>query len=307
MTLALTVNGRESIWLLADRRLSFTARAPRDDARKVMFLETLDGVAILGYAGLGATAFGTEPADWMSAVLRGRNLPLEQSLNVLAESMKRQFPRHLVSMPGDGGPTHNVIVTAFLGNETRLYTIDLAFAQDRKSYHFRYTRHVVGKSNPATARTPRLGIGGTGALYLIRDKKWIRNLLRLVRAYDLRQVSSYTVADFLASLNDEVHLGVSDRSVGPRCIVAWRNRKEGVHKGGGGHLFYTGTTRDASSPILPTIANGMDVSALCRVLMPHTIKTLDAMRSGEQVKDLDQDELKAEVARLPDQPDEKLR
>ena len=64
MTLVLTVNGRESIWLLADRRLSFKAHATRDNARKIMFLETKDGVAILGYAGLGATALGSEPSDW---------------------------------------------------------------------------------------------------------------------------------------------------------------------------------------------------------------------------------------------------
>lgn len=73
MTLVLTVTGRESVWLVADRRLSYIGNRYRDDARKVMFLDTTDGVAILGYAGLGTTALGTEPADWMSAVLRGRN------------------------------------------------------------------------------------------------------------------------------------------------------------------------------------------------------------------------------------------
>jgi hypothetical protein len=57
-----------------------------------MFLETTDGVAILGYAGLGATAGGTEPADWMAAVLRCRNFPLEQSLGILADAMKAQMP-----------------------------------------------------------------------------------------------------------------------------------------------------------------------------------------------------------------------
>jgi hypothetical protein len=88
VTLILTVNGRESIWMLADRRLSCKGRSPKDDARKVMLVETTDGVAILGYAGVGATALGTEPADWMAAVLRGRNLPLEQSLGVLARAMK---------------------------------------------------------------------------------------------------------------------------------------------------------------------------------------------------------------------------
>ena len=52
VTLVVTVNGPESIWLLADRRLSSARRPPKDDARNVMFLETTDGVAILGYAGL---------------------------------------------------------------------------------------------------------------------------------------------------------------------------------------------------------------------------------------------------------------
>jgi hypothetical protein len=82
-----------------------------------MILETTDGTALLGYAGLGATALGTEPSDWVKSVLRGRNLPLEQSLGVLTEAMKKQFPRHLVKLPGYGGPVHNVIVTAFLGDE----------------------------------------------------------------------------------------------------------------------------------------------------------------------------------------------
>ena len=50
--------------MLGDRRLSYQGRPPKEDGRKMMFLETTDGVAILGYAGLGATAKGTEPADW---------------------------------------------------------------------------------------------------------------------------------------------------------------------------------------------------------------------------------------------------
>ena len=62
MTLIVTVNGPESIWLLADRRLSFGGnRKPRDDAIKILALETTDGVALLGYAGLGLTVRETEP------------------------------------------------------------------------------------------------------------------------------------------------------------------------------------------------------------------------------------------------------
>src|ERR1700682_6331451 len=136
MTLILTVNGPESIWLLADRRLSYERRSPKDDARKVMFLETTDGVAILGYAGLGATRFGTGPADWMSAVLRSRKLPLERCLGVLADAMKKEFPRHMLQMPGREGPAHNLVVPAFIGEVPRLYTVDMAFAPDRRRYTF---------------------------------------------------------------------------------------------------------------------------------------------------------------------------
>jgi hypothetical protein len=59
VTLVLTVNGFDSIWLPADRRISYKDHAPKDDAGKVMFLDTTDGVAILGYAGLGATTLGS--------------------------------------------------------------------------------------------------------------------------------------------------------------------------------------------------------------------------------------------------------
>jgi hypothetical protein len=119
--------------------------------------------------------------------------------------------------------------------------------------------------------------------------------------------SSYAVADHLANLNNEVHLGIRDESVGPRCVVAWRHRKEGIHGGGGGHQFYTGTTRDTNSPSLPTIANGMDVQAIISATMPHMSKRLEAMLAGEPAKDLDEDAINRALARLPDEPNENLR
>jgi hypothetical protein len=81
MTLVLSVHSRDSLWLVVDRRLSYGARRPPiDDAVKVMNLETTDGVGLLAYAGLGATPRGTQPSEWMSAVLRGRGgLTFEQA------------------------------------------------------------------------------------------------------------------------------------------------------------------------------------------------------------------------------------
>jgi hypothetical protein len=306
MTLVLTINGPETIWLLADRRLSYQGRPPKDDARKLMFLETTDGLAILGYAGLGATAVGTEPADWMSAVLRGRSLTLEQSLGALADAMKKQLPRHIVQMPG--APAHNVFVPAFVGEQPRLYTIDLVFAPDRKSYQFRYTRHVVGIPPAVTARAPRLGLAGSGGHYLAaQDKRWMRDLLRVARAHDRGQVMALAVADQLAKVNNDVHAGIGDKSVGPRCIVAWRHRKGGGHKGGGGQQSYTGTARVAESSALPTIANGMDVQAIAGLMMPRFMKMFEDTRAGRETDAMNKDHINAELARLPDKPDEELR
>jgi hypothetical protein len=298
VTLILTVNGPETIWLLADRRLSYKGRPPKDDAHKVMFLETADAVAILGYAGLGATALGTEPADWMSAVLRGRNLPLEQSLGVLADAINRKFPGHVarLALPE---PAHNVIISAFLGGEARLYTITLVVAPDRKTYRFGYARHLGGRLEPLNTRPPRMTVSEDGGLYLDRNwsKQWRRNLLCVVSAHDRGRVTSRAVANHLAKLNNDVHRNVE--SVGPRCIVVWRHRVS-VHGRAGGHCFYTGTTEERSES-LATIVTGIDMQALCKMQLPIFQK---ARRTG---RPMDSADIKAGLARLPDKPDENLR
>lgn len=140
----------------------------------------------------------------------------------------------------------------------------------------------------------------------MRDKQRMRRVLRMVKANDRARVSTDRVAASLAALNYEVHLGVRDRSVGPRCIVAWRHRPNGAHKGGGGHQFYTGTVRDGDTPALPTIASGMDVNALIEAMAPISEKMFEAMREGKP-GDGFEDEINAALAGLPDEPDENLR
>jgi hypothetical protein len=65
VTLVLSVRNRDTVWMLADRRLSYSgsARRPIDDAIKIMSLETVDGVGLLPYSGLGATARGNAAID----------------------------------------------------------------------------------------------------------------------------------------------------------------------------------------------------------------------------------------------------
>ena len=88
-----------------------------------MRLETTDGVGLLAYAGLGATPRGTQPSDWMSAVLRGRGgQTFEQALGVLSAAATRELPRHLARMPSGA---HFIVIPAFVrGVGSRLYSID---------------------------------------------------------------------------------------------------------------------------------------------------------------------------------------
>src|SRR5205807_1650708 len=110
------------------------------------------------------------------------------------------------------------------------------------------------------------GVAGSGAVLLAKEMPWRRHLLRLVKAYDRRRVTAQTVADALAAVNHRVSLSLTDGTVGPKCIVAWRNRKTGVHKGGGGHQTYTGTAREQNIPSLPAIGTGMDTHALAEAV-----------------------------------------
>jgi hypothetical protein len=317
MTLIVAVTGSESIWLLADRRLSRRGCRPKDDARKIMFLETTDGVAILGYAGLGMTGNGAEPADWMSRVLRGRNLSLEQSLGVLAKAVQRQFPQHLNTMPVNDRQ-HFVVAPAFLRNEPRLYTIGLALAPDQTSYAVQYKCHWFRATPECPAKPNRLVTTGSGAFYLMqsdqmRDKR--DTLIRLVRASDRGKVSPGAVADHLATLNHDVHLAMPDHSVGHRCTVAWRSRRQGIHRGATGNKSYTGPEPDTPSspckPPLATISTGWDMvafgQALLRGPLTKMMKAMQAREAGEPCQWPDNADIEEAVASLSFEPDEDLR
>src|SRR5262249_27048017 len=112
------------------------------------------------------------------------------------------------------------------------------------------------------------GLVSSGAVILAREMPWRRHVLRLVKAYDRHRITAQTVADALAAVNHRVSLSLTDGTVGPKCIVAWKHRRTGVHKGGG-HQTYTGTARDRNTPSPPTIGNGMDIHALVEAMTPH--------------------------------------
>jgi hypothetical protein len=295
MTLIVTINGPETIWMLADRRLSQNGKTVRDNARKIMVLNTNDAVALIGYAGLGATSNGTEPADWMSAVLRGRNLPLEQSLRVLEQAAVRELPPHM-----NGVPMHAIMVPAFVGRVARLYSIQLLLGSNALTY--RLANHASLRPVP---RPPRIMVGGSGAAHLLKDVAGARTLLRIVRACDRLKVPAIAVADHLAKINFRVHK--IENTVGPDCIVLWRHRPGTAHKDNSGQQCYKGVSRHADNLTLPIISSGMDVTAFDAVMLPHVMDMFRAFQAGNQSAQLDKDAINRELANLPDAPDEKLR
>jgi hypothetical protein len=140
MTLVLSVQTSGSLWLVADRRLSRKGLPPTDDAVKIASIEATDGEAIVGYAGLGATALGNQPSDWIIGALRGRQHPLEETLGILADAMKREFLPHLRQFKEMRNRQHSFLVSAFVGGQPRVYTIDLV--EQQAGVFFRHTHTI---------------------------------------------------------------------------------------------------------------------------------------------------------------------
>jgi hypothetical protein len=306
MTFVLSVTSRYSMWAVADRRLSYgDGRPPDDNAVKIMVLETTDGRGLLAYAGLGATSIGTQPSEWMSAVLRGRGgMTFEQSLGVLAAAATRELPKHLGGLKS---PAHFIIVPAFIrGVGARLYTIDNVIDPKTRQHWARFVSHQ--RTNLPGSPSSRIGLEGSGGHHFYRKGgAWPRELLSLVKAHDHGRISDYAVADRLAELSYEAHENVPD-TVGPRSIVVWRrspDAPQGVPAAG--HQFYTGVDRDRNNLAIPTISTGTDVQALAQILMNQLQRGLAQPGHVPRALEIDKDELNGLLAGIPDQPDEELR
>jgi hypothetical protein len=303
MTNIMSINGPEAIWLVADRRLTRVGKIVKEDARKLMILETTDGIALLGYTGLGATGLGNEPADWMSAVLRSRNMPLEPSLRELARALEEQFPQHLDEWSVDKR-AHGVIIPAFLNNQPKFYWLKLEFDPHSNKYRLQLMDIADRDRCPGKEITPRLGAAGTGGDYLNRTSKfWARDLLGLINAHDRGRIRPTVVADRLAERNYDAYEHLKETknantkdTVGPDCIVVWRYRRKGkLQNGGGGEQCYTGTTRITRGAGIPCISNGTDMAAVVEAIASHFTRQPEAVTVGEMLR------------RIPLTPDERLR
>lgn len=293
MTLILAAAGKRSIWLLADRRLSRYGKPWRDDACKILTVEADDGVAIVGYAGLGRTALGTEPSQWMSSVLRGRNLRLEQYFDVLRLALQRELPRHIGGNPNFG---HHLVAIAYLDGEARMYTIDMRQCPETGAVMFHTTRHLQKHNS-----LPIFALAGTGGSKLFANRSWVRPLASLIKAYDGERVGQMPVVAQLGELNANVSRQMSDRSVSNECIIVCR------HRGGGGRYWRYKNGVRRGGVRLPNIMRGVDLKAIGEVLLDE-MATLNDTKVGSQTdrRSVDQ-RVNNKMARLPWEPDDKLR
>lgn len=303
MTLVFSVNGPNTIWLCADRRLSAPGIKPIDDATKIACVESDHDVALVAYAGLGATALKNQPSDWISNTLRGVRLPLEGLLMFLASQLQQQFPKHLAQVPSRASARHTMLAPAFVDNQARLYMIDLCRGDHQEDFTVtcnRLCRDVSRNNAP-----PRVTAIGSGREHLSKDQRWVRPLLRLIKAHDEKRIDAKVVADQFAEINLNASNHTQDGSVGSRCTVVWKYRKNGPHKGGGGQCSYTGTSRDQSTKMLPTVGQGLDVRAVVDVITTQWISSLDLNPDG--LLPLDTEILNEKLAQLPERPDPELR
>ncbi|KQR26127.1 hypothetical protein [Microbacterium sp. Leaf151] len=304
MTLALAVIGRETVWVVVDRRLSYQNGTYRDDAVKMMALEADDGVGLLIYAGLGATALGNEPSAWMSATLRGQGWLFENALARIAQAANDQLPSHLKDIRGG---QHFILAPMFYKTgRSRLFAIKNVV--DGSGRH-EGTFDVITRTGEISAPTIAIAGVGTGARTLDRDQHFgglRRSLHSLIKKNDDGRVSDQAVADRLAKVCFQVHQRTADKTVGPRSIVAWR-RRPGSTLPGGGQAFYTDQVlEDNVHNSIPFIMAGLDVQAIGSAYMETAWDRIERGLEPWAADSIDP-ELDRRLSEISHDPDDRLR
>lgn len=262
MTLIMALHGAKSVWLCTDRRLTYPTNI-RDDGCKVLSISGTDGVALLGYSGLGDSLAKTQPSDWMNDVLKDQHgLTVAQQLGLIADATKLHMPAQLALM--NGTQFHAALASAIVNGEPCLYAMSIELRGIGLPPNFVFNRYCP---------PPRFAFAGSGADYLNDENKWTRDILRIVGRVESGHVNPLAVADRLAAMNETV--ASKDLFVSEECIVAW-------HHNGGCHQLYNGAKRGAQEPFfLPIMSNGVDGRDLAKLMMPLGLQQFATLKAGQ--------------------------
>ncbi|WP_172806131.1 hypothetical protein [Bradyrhizobium erythrophlei] len=284
--------------------MSIRQKAVSDDAVKILRVDRGDDVALLGYSGLGKTPKGKQPSEWMNNVLRGRNEPLERSLEILGGAISRQILKYLLHVPGMGNAAHVVLAPAFVAEKPILYTVKLDIINAKKKlYRISNERHeTVGPPR----RYTRIGIAGSGTPFIVTQRPKLIALLRLISKHEKGKITAFAVAREFAKINLEV--AGKDNSVGPDCVVAWSYRRNGPLKLTPNFMGFKGLATATGHLSLPTNSNGTDMTAFMAVLFPSMMERMANLRAGKDgnLSEADQAAITEALNKLPTRPSEHL-
>ena len=121
MTFFVLATGQSSVWLTVDQRLSSLNGPKRtDDGVKLLSFDGLDGAGLMGYAGLGKTARGMQPSEWMAGMLRGHKMTVQSAVNLVARGVSEQVGRHLPP-----NSMHSIGIAAIVDGLPELHAVSL--------------------------------------------------------------------------------------------------------------------------------------------------------------------------------------
>jgi len=295
--------------MCADRRLSGGSAPEENDARKITKLECVDGPALIGYMGLGRTAFGrVEPSDWIARTLNGIDLPVEQTLQVLADAARRQLlPALQFLSPKEPVVQHCFLTVAFVNKEPRAYATLLSIDRSNRKLGFNHTRLITSKHYKFGQRGAYIAsVGGWDGSKILKSRREERRMRLLVKAFDRGAISASAVARALARVNYAVHLEMpKPQTVGPKSLVEWR-----LKDGGGGLQDFNGVNpeaRDSFSHMTPYVGRGKNMQPILEIIIPEVMARMEVMRAGGPAEPLDRDAMNRALAGLPEGPDDQLR
>lgn len=250
MTLTIGAITRDEIWMVCDRRLSFLDKGPIDDAIKVFELVATDGVMLVSYAGLGITVGGMQPSEWLSNSLRNLEVTINQALGLIADNVEKYFAPQMRTVAWSS-PFHWFHIVTRVGDQTSAYYIALARHPATGQIHI---EKKVALVDLRRKRGPKKHIQVFGTTL----SKWeFRALCRALSERAGGRLSPSATAKQLGAVNFEVFSRLKEKTVGPRCVVVFKDKL-----GGGQTWFYTGTQQDRTTPGIPAVTQGIDMQAL---------------------------------------------
>ncbi|MBT8413956.1 MAG: hypothetical protein KJO30_06440 [Boseongicola sp.] len=300
MTLALSLQTKDSVWLLTDHRLSAPGFAPVDTAVKATRLELSDGELLVGYAGIGLTPLGSQPSHWIASSFRGTKPAVNDAMYHLRNLALQEFPKHLRRVKRVEHRRHEFIASGFKDGRPVVYILRI-FEMNGEFQALLNIAQMHHRDAKVGTTIPFVMTGSAVSSIKVLNENTLREVLRYARYYNRSKVSSEVVARCFFQIGSAIYNDCKDGSISPNFLVMWQNNKTGRHLGGGGAFEFdrSGTITPLDGSI-PTIAGGMDINAIHKALFPILEDLGNADEAAESRRN-------AALASIPTTPDSKFR